>query len=196
MKYGREVAAVELHAFDDLELELERLRLLDRDHALVADLLHRLGDLVADHLVAIGCDGTDLSDLLRGLDLLRSLLKVLHRLGHGEVDAALQIHRVHAGGDRLGAFTDDRVRKHSRGRCAVARDVVGLRGHFAHHLGAHVLELVLELDLLGDGDAILGDARGAIALVKDDVAALGAKGHADCIGENVDAAQHPFASIR
>ena len=36
-------------------------------------------------------------------------------------------------------------------------------GDLAHHLRAHVLELVLELDLLGDGDAVLGDARGAEA---------------------------------
>ena len=73
---GREVAAVELHALDDLELELERLGLLDRDDALVADLLHRLGDLVADHLLAVGGDGADLGDLLGGLDLLRASLEV------------------------------------------------------------------------------------------------------------------------
>ena len=46
----REVAAVELHALDDFELDLERLGFLDRDDALVADLLHRLGDHLADHL--------------------------------------------------------------------------------------------------------------------------------------------------
>ncbi len=28
-----------------------------------------------------------------------------------------------------------------------------------HHLRAHVLERILELDLLGDGDAVLGDGR-------------------------------------
>src|SRR2546428_6733009 len=38
------------------------------------------------------------------------------------------------------------------------------------HLGAHVLELVGELDLLGDGDAVLGDARRAERFVEDDVA--------------------------
>src|SRR5947199_3202362 len=35
---GRDVAAVELHAFDHLKLGLQGLRLLDRDDALVADL--------------------------------------------------------------------------------------------------------------------------------------------------------------
>jgi hypothetical protein len=43
--------------------------------------------------------------------------------------------------------------------------VCRLRSHFADHLGAHVLELVFELDFLGDGDAVLGDARRAERLV-------------------------------
>ena len=107
----------------------------------------------------------------------------------------LQIHRVHAGGDRLGAFAHDRLRQHGRGGGAVAGDVVGLGGDFAQHLRAHVLELVLELDLLGDGDAVLGDARSAEALLDHDVAALGAERHLDRIGENVDAAQHAVARV-
>ena len=61
---GREIAAVELHALDDVELGLEALGFLDRDDALVADLLHGLGDHVADRLLAIGGDGADLGDLL------------------------------------------------------------------------------------------------------------------------------------
>jgi hypothetical protein len=39
--------------------------------------------------------------------------------------------------------------------------VVGLGGDFAQHLRAHVLELVFEFDFLGDGHAVLGDARSA-----------------------------------
>ena len=49
--------------------------------------------------------------------------------------------------------------EHGRGGGAVAGEIVGLLRDFAHHLRAHVLELVFELDLLGDGDAVLGDAR-------------------------------------
>ena len=60
-------------------------------------------------------------------------------------------------GDELAALAEDGLREHGGGGGAVASDVTGLRGHFAHHLGAHVLELVLELDLLGDGHAVLGD---------------------------------------
>src|SRR5262249_30259558 len=70
-----------------------------------------------------------------------------------------------------------------------------LLGDFAQHLRAHVLELVGELDLLGDGDAVLGDARRAERLVEDDVAALGAQRHLHRIGEDVDAAQQPLARV-
>ena len=75
-----------------------------------------------------------------------------------------------------------------------ARSLV-LRGDLAHHLRAHVLELVGKLDFLGDGHAVLGDARRAEALVDDDVAALGAQRHLHRVGENVDAAQHPRAGV-
>jgi hypothetical protein len=108
----------------------------------------------------------------------------------GHVDAALQVHRVHAGGNGLGAFADDGLGQNGGGGGAVAGQVVGLRGHFAHHLRAHVLELVLKFDFLGDGHAVLGDARRAEGLVDDDVAALGTQRHLHGVGEGVDAAQH------
>src|SRR5213079_558869 len=114
---------------------------------------------------------------------------------HRQVDTALQVHRVHAGGNRLGSLTDDGRGQHGRGGGAVAGSVGGLRSHFAHHLRAHVLELVLKLDFLGNGDAVLGDARCAEALVDDDVAALGAQSHLDRVGEDVDAAHDALTSV-
>ena len=126
---------------------------------------------------------------------LDALLDVLDDGLGGDVDAALEVHRVHAGGDRLGAFLHDRGGQHGRGGGAVAGVVVGLLGDLAHHLRAHVLELVLELDLLGDGDAVLGDAGRAEALVDHDVAALGAERHLHRVGESLDAAQHAVARV-
>src|SRR5450830_469524 len=104
---GRDVATVELHALDHIELGLERLGFLDRDHAFIADLLHRLGQKVTDFAIAVGRDGADLGDLFVGGNLLRVLLQVLDDGLDGEIDAALEIHRVHTGGDRLGAFAHD-----------------------------------------------------------------------------------------
>ncbi len=194
-KYGRDVAAVELHALDDLKLRLEGFRLLDRDDALVADLFHRLGDQAADLGLAIGRDRADLGNLLGGFHLLRLARDALYDFGHREIDAAPQIHRIQAGGHHLGAFPDDGLRQHRGSGRAVAGDRAGVGRDLAHHLRAHVLELVLKLDLLGDRHAVLGDARRAIALVDHDVAALRAQRHLHGVGENIDAAQHPVARI-
>ena len=104
-----------------------------------------------------------------------------------EVDALLEQHRVGAGGDVAHALVDDRLGQHGRGGGAVAGDVVGLGGGFLEQLRAHVRERVVELDLLGDGDAVVGDGRGAELLVERDVAALGAERGLDRVGEGVDA---------
>ena len=64
-----------------------------------------------------------------------------------------------------------------------------------HHLRAHVLQRVLQLNFLGDGDAVLGDERRTKFLLDDDVAALGAKGDFHCVGENVHAAQNRLTGI-
>jgi len=49
----------------------------------------------------VRCERADLRDLLVGRDLLGVLLQVLDGRRDGEVDAALEIHRVHTGGNRL-----------------------------------------------------------------------------------------------
>src|SRR5262249_50098259 len=50
-------------------------------------------------------------------------------------------------------------------------------------------------DLLGDGDAVLGDRGRAEGLLEDDVSALGAEGHLDGAGELADAAAHGLAGF-
>ncbi len=191
----RDIAAVELHALDHIELGLQALGLLDRDDALVADLLHGLGDHAADLVVAVSRNGADLGDFVVGRDLLGVLLQAGDHGVDGEIDTALEIHRVGAGGNRLGTFPDDGLSQDAGGGGAVAGQIGGLGGHLAQHLRAHVLELVFELDLLGDGDAILGDARRAERLLDDDVATLGAERDFHRIGEDVDAAQHLLAGV-
>ena len=70
----REVAAVELHALDHLEVGVEALGLLHRDDAVLADLVHRLGDDAADLGVVVGRDGADAERSLRRLTGLASCL--------------------------------------------------------------------------------------------------------------------------
>src|SRR5262249_14138230 len=148
-----------------------------------------------DLAVAVGRNGADLGDFFVRGDLLRVLLKVRNDGFDCEVDTALQVHRVHAGGNRLGAFLHDRLSEHGRGGGAVTGEVSRIRGHFGPDLGDHVLELVGELDVLGDGDTVLGDAGSAERLVEDDIAALRTERHLHGIGEDVDATQHLVACV-
>jgi hypothetical protein len=102
---------------------------------------------------------------------------------------------IHAGSHRLGAFPDDGVGQYGGGGSTIARDIGSFRCDLAHHLRAHVFELVVKLDLFGNCDAVLGDARSAIGLVEQDIASLGAKCDTDGVSECIDAAQHSVACI-
>ena len=105
----------------------------------------------------------------------------------GGLDALLERHRVGAGGHVAQALADHRPGEDGGGGGAVTGDVVGLLGDLLDQLGADPLERVLELDLLGDGDAVVGDGGGAPLLVEHDVAALRAERDADGVGELVHA---------
>src|SRR5215468_3929913 len=109
--------------------------------------------------------------------------------GDALVDSALDVHRVGAGGDELRALEVDRLGEDGRGGGAVTGDVGGLRSDLLHHLRAHVGELVLQLDLLGDGDAVLGDRGRAPRPFDDDVAAARPQRRLHRVGQLIDAGQ-------
>src|SRR5205823_11254882 len=111
------------------------------------------------------------------------------------LDAALEPHRVRAGGNVLQALADDRLSEDGGRRRAVAGNVVRRRGDLADELGALVLEDVLDLDLAGDRDAVVRDGRRAELLVEHDVPALRAEGHLDRVGQDVDATLERAARI-
>src|SRR5690606_33540575 len=122
------------------------------DHAFLANLLHGFGNDVADGGVGVGGDSAYLSD---GLEVSARLGQVL-QLGNdgdsGLVDTALEVHRIHAGSDGFQAFVDDGLSQNGRSGGAVTRLVVGLGRDVLDQLSAHVLEAILQLDFLGDGN--------------------------------------------
>ena len=182
----RQVALVELHALGELELGAEGVALLDRDDAVLADLVDRVGDDLADRR-----SRRPRSWRPRRCRPCRRLLGLaldrLDRGGDGLLDAALEAHRVRAGGDVAHALVHHRLGQHGRRGGAVTGDVVGLGGDFLHELGAHVLERIVELDLLRDRHAVVGDRRCAELLVEDDVAALRPERDLDRVGQLVHA---------
>ena len=86
-----------------------------------------------------------------------------------------------------------RLRQHGGGGGAVAGDVVGLGGHRLDQLGAQVLERVFQVDLAGDGDAVVGDRGAAERLGQHHVPTARTERHPDRVGELVDAGLHGAA---
>ena len=75
----------------------------------------------------------------------------------------------------LHALDNDRVSQYGGSCRAVAGDVISLGGSFFEQLRTHILKWIFQLDLLGNGDAVVGDRRGTEFLVQSHIAALGAK---------------------
>src|SRR5690606_14535813 len=149
---GGQVDTVEPHIFDDGQIIPPARTSLDGDHAFLAHALHGLGDDVTDGIVGVGGDGAYLSDGLGVGAWLGQILQLVDNGDGGLVDTALEVHRVHAGGNGLQAFVDDGLGQYGSGGGAVTGFVVGLGGNVLEQLSAHVLELVLQLDFLGDGN--------------------------------------------
>ena len=61
---GREIAAVKVHPFNNIESCLKAFCFFNSDCAIFAHFFHRCGDDFADFSVVIGRDGSNLSDLL------------------------------------------------------------------------------------------------------------------------------------
>ena len=117
---------------------------------------------------------------LYGLDRSRNRL----------VDAALQVHGVHAGGYRLQSFVDDGLGQYGGGGGTVTRGVRGLGSNFLDHLCTHVFKLVLEFDLFGDRYSVLGYGGCTKGFLEDDVAALGPQSSLHGVGEDIHAIKH------
>ena len=187
-KYGRDVALVELHALGELELERRwccdsstvmtpSLPTLSNASAMSSPISGSCAEMVAT------CAMSSLVATSRAFSSSASLT----------ASTAASMPRlssigVAAGGDVAQALVDHRLGEHGRGRGAVTGDVVGLGRDLLGELGAEVLVRVVELDLAGDGHAVVGDRGRAALLVDDDVAAARAERHLDGVGERVDAA--------
>ena len=166
-----DIAAVELHSFYKIQLSLHGLGLLDGDNAILGNLLHSICDHLADFRIT-GRNGSNLLDVFLALDLGAHLLDginssigcLLHSLAeHDRVGTCCQV---------LHAFVDHCLSKNSSGCGSVTSNVVGLGSSLTNQLCAHVLELILKLDLFCNGNTIICDGRCAVALVQNNVASL------------------------
>ena len=168
---GGEITAVELHAFDYFAVGFGGLGLLNGDNAVCGDLFHSVCDQGTDHLVTCG-DSAYAGDVCSAVDLLGISGEVCDGAVYSLLDTAADNHRICACGYVLHALVDECLSEKSSGGGAVSGSIVGLGRNFADELCAHVLGCVLKLDLLCDGNTVVGDQRSAELLVEDNVSAL------------------------
>src|SRR6056297_3285486 len=190
----RQVALVEAHALHEVHLHAEGLALLHGDDAVLADLVDGLGDHLADLGIGRG-DGRHLGDLRGAVDLDGMVADRLDCCSHAGFDAPLEAHRVGACSEVAEPLTHHRPGEDGGGGGAVAGHVVGLLRDFLDEFGADPLVGVGELDVPGDGDAVVGDGGGAPLLVEDDVASLRAERDAHGVGQLVHPGFEAAASL-
>ena len=182
---GGEVASVKLHTLHHFQGGLQTLGLFHGDDPVFAHLLHGVGNEVTDLLVVVGGDGGHLGDLLPVLDLPAHGLEMLHHGIHGLINAPLEAHGVGAGGNVLHTLFEDGLGQHRSRGGTVTGHIGGLAGHLFHQLGPQVLKLVLQFDLLGHGDTILGDDRRTELLLDNHVPAPGTQGGLHSLGQEI-----------
>ena len=185
---GREITAVKLHALNHFQLVVKALAFFHCDDAFFADLFHRFSNNAADRFVRISRNRAYLGDFLVTGARLGNLDQLRHRGDYCLVDAALEIHRVHAGGYRLQTLTQHGLGQYGCGRGAITSHVRSLGSHFLEHLRTHILELIFQFNFLGNRNTIFGHGRCTKRFIEHHVAALGAQRHFYSIRQNVYAA--------
>ena len=103
----------------------------------------------------------------------------------GLLNALLYRHGVSPGSHILHPLMKHRLGKHGSGGSAIAGDIIGLGGHLLDQLRPDVLEGLLQFDLLGYGDAIVGDGRRSEPFIQHYIAPLGAKSDLNRIGKGI-----------
>ena len=167
-----QITTVKLHAFHNVQIAIQAFGFFNRDNAFIADLIHRFGNHRANFSFAIGRNRADLRNLFIGFHFFRPLFNICQSRCRRLFDTSFQIHRVHAGGNRFMAFSDNRLRQNRGGCGAVTGDIIGARSHFANHLSAHIFKLIFKLDFFGNRYTIFGGARRAKRFIEHNIAAF------------------------
>ena len=168
-----DIAAVELHALDNLRVGLSGLGLLNGDYAVSGNLLHSLCD-----------QGADFSSEPEEIAPTRAMSFVPFNLLGVRGNRLRQQPRLPwrcRGAITIGFAPAATFFRPSRTK-ACARTVavvvpspatsLVLVATSLNKLCAHVLESVVQLDLLSDGNTVVGDQRSAELLIQNNIAAL------------------------
>ena len=134
------------------------LALLDGDDAILRNLAEGLSQQLTDLLVVVGRNGSHLLNLIVVVaHLLSALGDVLRHGLHSLVDTTLQVHRIGTSGNILQTLSNDSLGEDGSCCGTITSIVARLRSYALHELSTCVLELVLQLDFLSNGNTVLGN---------------------------------------
>ena len=182
----REIASIEFHSLDGLDLGLDLLALLDGDHPILTHRLEGISDRLANFPIQVRRDGREMNDLVLGIARCGQLLQALEGPVDGDSNSTREDHRVHSANDVLQTPEVDAFGEHGRRGGAIASLVGGLLSRLANELRGHVFIRIDEIHLLSDTGAILGDNRLAPATVDYRVRAGRSQRCLDCAGEFIN----------
>ncbi len=191
----RQVAAIELHAFNHFQRVFQALAFFNGDNAFFTHFFHRFRDDLTNMAIAIGRNSTDLSNRFAVGTGDRQGFDLLYGGSNRFVDTALQVHRVHASSNGFQTLVNDGLCQNSCGSGAVTRVVRGFGSHFLHHLGAHVLQLVFQLDFFRHRYTVFGHGRRTERLIQNHIAAFGTQRYFNGICQGVNTSHHALASF-
>lgn len=191
----RNVTAVPLDTFNVFDLSLESLTILSGNRGRMAKLLENSGQNTTDVLITVGRNGGNGLNLSAGLHGGGHILELLDDDVNGELNTTAEVHGVHASGNRLASLLEDGASKNGGGGGAITSLIVGLGGNLLDEASTNVVVSIGELNLLSNGDTILGDLGRAEGLVNDDVTAARTKSDLDGISEHVNTLEHSSASV-
>ena len=153
-----QIATIKLQSLNHFERGFHGFGFLDGDHAILTYFIHRPSDNRSDCRVPICGNSSNLSNHI-ALDFLGQAANFLSGALDGLVDTAFDGHRVAASRNCLYTFAENCLRQNGGGSGAIAGNIRCLRSHFTNHLGAHILERVLEFNLFCDRNTVFGDGR-------------------------------------
>ena len=147
------------------------LGLFHGNDTVAGHLFHRIGDHLADFVIA-GGNRRYARDLFLAGDGAAHSLDGFDSFVGCRLHAAPQDDRICTGRQVLHAFVNHRLRQNGRGGGAVAGYVVGLGSNFLDQLSPHIFKTILQLNLLRDGHAVVGDERGTVGFIQNHVASF------------------------
>ena len=183
----RNVTAVELHAFYNLQIRAHAFGFFNSDNTVFAYFFHSFSNQLADFFVSCG-NRSNLSDSILRFHFLGSFANFFYQSSNGFLNALFQNHRISAGGDIAHAFVNHSLSQNGSRRGAVACNVIGFGGNFFHQLSAHVFKRIFQFDIPSDSHAVISNERCAEFLIQNHIAAFRSKSYFYSISQRINTA--------